>query len=79
MLSTVLKNHVKEIECLSCCFSLDTLLSSVATERFAESHVKIISKMCLELSRVKKGFISFMPQLTSLAFAVRSQRLVGLE
>lgn len=79
MLSTVLKNHVKETECLSCCFTLDTMLSSVATEHFAESHGKIISKMCLELPRIKMGFVYFMPQLTSLAFAVRSQRLVGLE
>ena len=43
------------------------------------SHVKIISKMCLELSCIKNGFICFMPQLTSLSFAVRSQRLVELE
>ena len=79
MPSTVLKNYIKEIQCLSYCFTLDTLLSSISTEHFAMSHVKIISKMCLELSCIKNGFICFMPQLTSLSFAVRSQRLVELE
>lgn len=60
VLSIVLKNYITEIQCLSCCFTVGTLLSSVLSRHFAESwnDIHIVAKIYIESYWIQNDSVS---------------------